>query len=160
MDRWERLFSQLSLHEPAWDDAEVEELADAERAGVKLIDTIAGSLGKQVSITITSGAKVQGRMTAVAETWCVVSDVADVVVRIVAIAQVTGLGAPQPGVRPIPIGVVLRRIAATGATVVADAGAPLTGRIRTVGADYCEIDGVAVPYTALVSMRVPRGVLG
>lgn len=162
-DRWDRLFEDLVRWEPeAWDPDEVAELARAERVGVTLAERVAGALDADITVTSRNGDVVAGRVVAVADGWCAVrTESADVVLTYATMSALGPLGAPRPGSRPVPLGVVLRKVAATGAPVVVAAGVLVRGVIVSVTADHLDVRDesgsvLTVPFGAIESVRATR----
>ena len=126
---------------------DAQELAEAERAEVGLLDRIAGTAGQAVTISLCSGRAYEGRVRRVGRDWIELDALhpsRTMIVNAAKVAWVSGaLGRVRPGDERRPrLG--LRSAVQTGrrAVIVTVAG-DLTGVVARVFADHCEIRVVA-----------------
>lgn len=148
--RWDDLFSDLEAlveeEDRAALDAEVADLARAERAALTLADRLRGHVGAAVRLTLVDGEPVEGRVDEVGATWVSLAGSGDLLVPLGAVTAVAGLGAaasPQePGlVRRLPFSVVLRGLSRDRRPVSVRlvGGTRLDGTIDRVGADHLDL---------------------
>lgn len=130
---------------------DAQELAEAERAEVGLLDRIAGTAGQAVTISLRSGRAYEGRVRRVGRDWIELDALhpsRTMIVNAAKIAWVSGaLGRVRPGDERRPrLGLrsAVQEMAETGrrAVIVTVAG-DLTGVVARVFADHCEIRAVA-----------------
>jgi hypothetical protein len=152
--RWQQLFADLQAQfeqeESAAEQAEAGSRARAEIGGLALVDRLRGSIGAEVSVTVSGAGQLGGALEDVGADWLLLTDDVgrDVLVAMEAVRAVTGLGrrtgAPEPPsmVRGrLDLRRALRGLARDRATVqvVLDDGAVLVGTVDRVGADYLEL---------------------
>jgi len=179
--RWERLFADLEAEFEAAEAAELEsEIADrtrSERARLRLVDRLRGSVGRSVDARVTGIGQLSGEIRAVGVDWLLVrpADGADRLVRTAALLELTGL-APSSVTRAsagavaarFSLGAVLRGLARdrTVVTIMLMDGGSRTGTIEVVGADLLELSerrhdepGFADPSGARARRCVPLAAL-
>ena len=152
--RWERLFADLAAEIEATESAELEsEIADrtrSERARLRLVDRLRGSVGRPLTVRVAGVGAVAGALRAVGADWFLVrpDGGADRLVRTEALLEVAGL-APSSAAEETgsmvaarySLAAVLRGLARdrTVVTMTLVDGSARTGVIEVVGADLVEI---------------------
>jgi len=160
--------AQLAAAERADVRADVAELVRAERATVRLVDRLRGSVGRQVRVHVLGADAVEGELLDAAEQWLLVGQgmARRALVPARAVVAVAGVGshaAPEPGLveRRLGLGHALRVLARDRAAVLVRSGdVELAGRLGAVGADHVEVvardvRGAAalVPFASLTTVR-------
>jgi hypothetical protein len=134
-------------------EAGVRDLAQAERATVRLAERLASSASQRVALTLRGGSQVSGVVTEAAGSWVLLSEAGrEYLVPIGAIAMTRGVGhrASDLGTVAMRLGLghTLRALARAGvAVVISTTGGEIRGRIDQVGADHLDLapdDGGAV----------------
>lgn len=152
--RWERLFADLEAELEAAETAELEsEIAErtrSERARLRLVDRLRGSVGRLVVLRVSGAGQLSGEIRAVGVDWLLVrpDDGADRLVRTAALLELSGL-APSSTARGsegeiaarFSLASVLRGLARdrTVVTITLVDGSSRTGTIELAGADVVEI---------------------
>lgn len=162
-DRWKKLFADLESRVD--DEAEVPELVEAERVGVRLHDRLRAAVGTQLCVW-AAGIRVTGLLAEVGMGWVRIRRAeSDVIVSEESITRLDALGVRQSQVSvERSLTSVLRVLARSGAGLVMRAGdEDLTGRIVAVAADHLELrtetGDMIVPIRALSTVRSPRAAL-
>lgn len=145
--RWDRLFADLEAQfsAPGADEAEVAELVEAERVGLRLTDRLVWRVGGLVDLRVRGGGAIRGALRTATQTWIAVDDGATLlVVPSAAIALVGPLGAaappPQAPAAGRGMGSMMRALARAGARVTAAAGGhQVSGTVVSVGADHFDL---------------------
>ncbi|MDU0349824.1 Fis family transcriptional regulator [Actinomyces sp. MRS3W] len=130
--------------------AQAADLAEAEIAGLHLVDRLRGAVGRPVHVRTRGGVAVDGVVKRVEDAFALL-DEGEGIESLVPVAAIV-LASPLPGPAPTPtvrrrpgIQVALRGLARSGTRVrVVFAQGEATGRIVRVGADYLDLarDGV------------------
>lgn len=152
--RWERLFADLEAELEAADTAELEsEIAERtrfERARLRLVDRLRGSVGQPVTVRVNGTEPLTGMIRAVGVDWLLVrpADGADRLVRLAALLDIVGL-APSSAARDsegavaarYSLAALLRGLARdrTVVTLTLVDGSSRTGTIEVAGADVVEL---------------------
>ncbi len=155
--RWNDLFGdlegQFSAAQATEFEAGVRDLAEAERATVRLAGRLLASVGESVSLTLRGGTRVTGTVSDVAAAWVLLADGArETLVPLGAVAVATGVEhkASRLGsvAERLGLGHALRALAGEGvAVLVTTSGGDVLGRITGVGEDHMDVvmdDGSAV----------------
>ncbi|HEX7589613.1 MAG TPA: DUF2642 domain-containing protein [Demequinaceae bacterium] len=157
--RWNDLFGdlegQLSAAHASEFEAGVRDLAQAERATVRLAERLASRASAPVTLTLTlrGGSHVSGLVTEAAGSWVLLSEGGrEYLVPRGAIAMARGVGHRASSFGAVTarlgLGHALRALAREGVPVViSTTGGEIRGRIDQVGADHLDLamdDGVAV----------------
>lgn len=148
--RWEGLFDDLEgqwlAEERRERDAEVADRTRAERAKVLLVERYAATRGASLTLTVSTGEVLVGRLVDLGSDWLLLQDTAghDLLVAGGSIVAVTGLSErsePDTTARRFGMGYALRGLSRDRATViVADvSGARVSGTIDGVGRDWCDV---------------------
>lgn len=151
--RWERLLADLSAEMDAATDAELEsEVADrtrSERARLRLVDRLRGSIDVDIDIRVNGVGGLSGMLRAVGPDWCVLqAATGDHVVRLGAVLEVRGLAgySAVPGSEGVvaarfTLATVVRRLARDRAvvTLLQVDGRVVTGTVELAGADLVEM---------------------
>lgn len=152
--RWERLFADLEAELEAAETAEHEsEVADrtrSERARLRLVDRLRGSIGRSVAARVNGAGQLTGEIRAVGVDWLLVrpADGADRLVRTSALLELTGLAASSATrgsegeiAARFSLALVLRGLARdrTVVTITLVDGSSRTGTIDVAGADHLEL---------------------
>lgn len=151
--RWDRLFADLSAEFEAVEQAELEaEIADrtrSERARLRLVDRLRGSVEQPLEVRVLGGTTVAGVLSGVGPDWCLLQGAAgDQVVRLGAVLDIVGLAARsvEPGsegevAARFALAAVVRRLARDRAqvTLVQTDGGLVTGTIDLAGVDVLEV---------------------
>lgn len=152
--RWDRLFADLEAELAAADAAELEaEIAErtrSERAKLRLVDRIRGSVGHSVQVRVNGAGQFAAEIRAVGADWVLVRPVdgADRLVPIAALLDLSGLAASSAGAETggvvaarFSLAAVLRGLARDRAiaTITLVDGSSRTGTIEVAGADLVEI---------------------
>lgn len=175
--RWERLFGDLEAELEAVEAAELEsEIAErtrSERARLRLVDRLRGSVGRSVVLRVSGVGQLIGEIRAVGADWLLVrpEDGADRLVRSAALLELTGLAASSAAAGSegavaarFSLSAVLRGLARdrTVVTITLVDGSARTGTVEIAGADLVEISdrrhdepGFAGPLEATVRRCVP-----
>lgn len=130
---------------------DAQELAEAERAEVGLLDRIAGTAGQAVTVSLCSGRAYEGRVRRVGRDWIELDALhpsRTMIVNAAKVAWVSGaLGRVRPGDERRPrLGLrsAVQEMAETGRrAVIVTVDGDLTGVVARVFADHCEIRAVA-----------------
>jgi hypothetical protein len=151
--RWERLFGDLEAELDAAEAAELEsdiaERTRSERARLRLVDRLLGSVGRQVSVRMHGAGQRTGEIRAVGVDWLLVrtADGADHLIRTAALLELAGLSALSATEGPegqraarLSLPALLRRLARdrTIVTITLIDGSSRTGTIELAGADVVE----------------------
>lgn len=156
-------------------EAEVGELAVGEYAGVTLAARLHGARGGSISLRLTGGDVLQGRLVRVGADWLQLDDRTGAS-WLVATAAVTGVGGLErravteealPVTARLSLRSALRAVSAVGSDVVVRLvdGSRLEGVLGRVGQDFVEVLGrraegpgraEAVPLRALLAVREQR----
>jgi len=155
--RWNDLFGdlegQLAAAHASEFEAGVRDLAQAERATVRLAERLASSESARVALTLRGGSHVSGVVTEAAGSWVLLSEGGrEYLVPRGAIAMARGVGHRASSLGAVTarlgLGHALRALAREGVTVViSTTGGEIRGRIDQVGADHLDLamdDGVSV----------------
>jgi hypothetical protein len=158
--RWNDLFSdlegQLAAAHASEFEAGVRDLAQAERATVRLAERLASRASAPVTLTLRGGSHVSGVVTEAAGSWVLLAEGGrEYLVPLSAIAIARGVGhrASELGTVATRLGLghAFRALAREGVSVViSTTGGEIRGRIEQVGADHLDLapdDGVAVALT-------------
>jgi hypothetical protein len=158
--RWNDLFGdlegQLAAAHASEFEAGVRDLAQAERATVRLAERLASSASARVALTLRGGSHVSGVVAEAAGSWVLLSEGRrDYLVPLGAIAMARGVGHRASDLGAVAtrlgLGHVLRALAREGVPVVIlTTGGEIRGRIDQVGADHLDLatdDAVAVAVT-------------
>jgi hypothetical protein len=159
--RWDALFADLEAEldgeEARERDAEVRDRTRIEHGRLTLADRLVASIGAEVAVTTAGAGTLHGRLNAAARDWLLVDDT---LVTRTAVLGVRGLSAyaVEPDARAraaSTIGGRLRALAADGTpvTCVFTDGNVVTAAIERVGKDHVDLDGQAVPFRALATIR-------
>lgn len=163
---WDEVFAELQAQFEAAEQldarARILELAEAEAAGVRLVDRLRSCRGEQLWIRVADGSDRTGEVRDVAQAWVVLADgPRRCLIPREAIVLVGPLGgsAPQANLieRSLSLGHVLRALGQQGipVTVHTLAGAH-RGRIARVGADHLDLAQAAgvltVSWSGLLSV--------
>jgi hypothetical protein len=177
--RWDELFGDLAAQ---WDaearrelDAEVADRTRRERASVGLYERLAAAGPTPITVTVSSGARLWGRVTDVGDGWVLVTteEASTALVPFGAVTAVTGLPTRVGGSaigRSFGLGYALRGLSRDRSVVqLTDlAGAVASGTIDSVGRDVLELSEHAadlprraenvtgrrlVPFAAIVLLR-------
>jgi hypothetical protein len=152
----------LERHE---DDEATTERLEVEWAATSWHSLLLGARGHPVALTVSTGGAVEGMVSDVGDSWCLVDVGGGSVV--VVLAHVVSMQAAPRAVPPRTLeptlGSVMRRWARMRSPVslqLSD-GRVVAGQVRHVLADAVTVAAsrasvVAVPYTALVTARGPR----
>jgi len=164
--RWERLFADLEAEAAEMEararDAEIAERTRAEIAAVRWLQRLRGATGTTVSLAMAGAGPLSGRVRYVGPDWVLVDVVGqDVLVPAAAVLGVTGLGtAAPPDVERVPLtwAAAWRTLSRDRAVVRVERtdGSVVSGRVDRVGADFVEVSGVLVPFTAVRAGYAPR----
>jgi hypothetical protein len=147
------LEGQLAAAHASEFEAGVRDLAQAERATVRLAERLASSASSPVTLTLRGGLRISGLVSDVTGAWVLLSDGPRehlVPLGVIVMARGVGHRASTLGAvsERLGLGHALRALARDGAPVVlATSGGELRGRIDQVGADHLDFapeDGVAV----------------
>lgn len=158
--RWDALFADLEAEldgeEARERDAEVHERTRIEHGRLTLADRLVASVGADVTVT-TSVGTLHGRLNAAARDWLLVDDTLVTRTAVVSVRGLTGY-AVEPDARARAAGTIggrLRALAAeqTPVTCVFADGRCVTVTIGRVGKDHVDLDGAAVPFRALATIR-------
>ena len=157
--RWEQLFADLQAQSDALDVAqragEVEELARAQFAGIRLIDRIRPSVGTVLTLRCVGGARIVGSVTRVGPDW-VLLDEGQQHESIVSVAQITALtGLSRLSTAPSTVSAIdLRLTMVSAIRAIARDRSPVRvhlvdattveGTIDRVGANFVEVAAHAV----------------
>lgn len=148
--RWEGLFEdlegQLAAEERRERDAEVADRTRAERARVALAERYAAARGSDLTLTVVTGATVEGRLCDIGADWVLLRDPAgrEVLVATAAVVAVVGLTRRNEQAvmaRRFTMGYALRALSRDRAPVVVTdtSGGRVDGTIDAVGLDWCEV---------------------
>lgn len=152
--RWQRLFADLQAEfdeaEAAAERAEDASRRRAETGAVRLVDRLAGALGRPLFLRCRGAGEVAGVLLEVGVDWLLLADDGrrEVLVATSTVRAVAGLGratAPPEDPGPVRARLDLRRALRGLARdrsvvqVVLDDGAVYTGTVDGVGADYVEL---------------------
>lgn len=179
--RWERLFGDLEAELEAFEAAELEsEIAErtrSERARLRLVDRLRGSVGRSVVLRVSGAGQLTGELRAVGLDWLLVRppDGADRLVRTTAVLELAGLASSSAAegsagvvASRFSLSAVLRGLARdrTVVTITLIDGSARTGTIEVAGADLVEISerrhdepGFAGPPGAAVRRGIPLAAL-
>lgn len=152
--RWQRLFADLQA-EFDENEAAAERAQDASRrrvetGAVRLVDRLAGALGRPVALRCSGAGDVTGELVEVGADWLLLTDERrrEVLVASATVRAVAGLGrATAPAAQPNPVrGRLDLRWALRGLArdrsvvqVVLDDGSSYVGTLDGVGADHVEL---------------------
>lgn len=168
--RWARLFEDLEAQfaAPAADEAEVADLVEAERVGLRLAERLARRVGHELRVALRDGTGLRGRLRECAATWMALED--DTAVTFVPLKSVAFAG-PLAGSAPQArsaaggsLAAALRGVARAGVHVVAGvAGHEIAGVLVLVGADHADLrteqgEVFSLPLEALDWLRCPVAV--
>jgi hypothetical protein len=178
--RWERLFADLEAsleaEERAEFEAEVADLARAERSALHLADRIRAQLGDPLGLRLVDGDAVHGLVAEVGADWVLLTVAATAaLVPLAAVVGVEGLGraAVPPARLRLGLPVALRALARDRCYVRISllGGSDVGGTIDRVGADHLDLaqhpadeprragavrSVRTVPLAALVAVRSPQ----
>ena len=146
---WDALLADLESRFDAERRAELAvhsaELAEAEAAGVALVDRLRAAIGRDLFLWTRSGVPVQGVVSRVDPAYVLIDEGSGIeaIVPTAGIATLFPLPGPAPSgdtrTRPT-LGAVLREIARRGARVrLVLASGDVVGRIVRVGADHLDV---------------------
>jgi hypothetical protein len=147
------LEGQLAAAHASEFESGVRDLAQAERATVRLAERLAVTVSSPVTLILRGGRRVAGTVSDVTGTWVLISEGGrEYLVPLGAIAIARGVAhrASSLGLvaERLGLGHALRALARDGASVVVTtSGGDVTGRIDQVGADHLDLaseDGVLV----------------
>lgn len=156
--RWDALFAdlegELAGEEARELDAEVRDRTRREHARLALADRLAAHRGAHVTVTTLGGGTVSGRLTDAAKDWLLVGET---LIPRTAVLAVAGLGraAVEPDAAPTvkkSVGYALRTMAGPVTCTFVD-GRTVQGTIERVGRDHVDLDGRAVPFRAIATIR-------
>jgi sRNA-binding regulator protein Hfq len=163
--RWNDLFSDLEGQFAAAHASEFEsgvrDLAQAERATVRLAERLASSVSAPVTLTLRGGVHVSGMVSDVTGAWVLLADGGrEQLVPLGAISMARGVGHRATSLGAVAarlgLGHALRALAREGASVIVlTSGGELRGRIDQVGADHLDLSpsgggAVAVAFTEVL----------
>jgi hypothetical protein len=151
--RWEDLFADL---EREWEglaeserQAQIAERTRAEFAGVRFVDRLRGSEGRQVHLVTRLGEPIDGELTGVGADFLLLTSARhECVLPLAAVGSASGLGHASLSEQAagtvrarLGLGSVLRRVAADRSmvTLVGGDGRPRSGTLQRVGADFVEL---------------------
>ena len=147
--RWNDLFGdlegQLAAAHASEFEAGVRDLAQAERATVRLSERLAAGASSPVALTLRGGSRVSGMVTEAAGSWVLLADGArEYLVPLSAIAIARGVGHRASDLGAVTarlgLGHALRALAREGVpVVVSTTGGEIRGRIDQVGADHLDL---------------------
>ena len=148
--RWEALFDDLEgqwlAEERRERDADVADRTRAERVRVLLVERLAGSLGCQLTFTLTGAETIVGTLDDLGADWLLLTDDVghEIIVATGSVLAITGLSRsidPAATARRFTMGYALRALARDRATVILTdtAGGRVAGTIDAVGKDWCDI---------------------
>jgi hypothetical protein len=152
--RWERLFADLEGALEAQDraelDAEVADLARAERAALRLVDRVRAHVGRPLALHLIEGEELRATVVEVGADWLLVTAGTpwrhQALVPVGAVVAVDGLGraavaAPATGGLRLAFTVALRALARDRAYVRLGlrGGATVGGTVDRVGADHLDL---------------------
>lgn len=185
--RWDALFqdmeAQLAADQKLALESEISERARVEMAGIALADRLRGTLGRELSVLLSSGMRVSGVLAHVGSEWIVLSEAAQQwLVPYSAAASYQGTGRQvlqDPGVRArLGLASALRGLARDRAEVTVHLvmgmlqETALFGVIDRVGKDHFDLAAtgsgearrqgnvssvVTVPFASLAALRSLRG---
>jgi len=158
--RWNDLFGdlegQLAAAHASEFEAGVRDLAQAERATVRLSERLASSASAPVTLTLRGGSRVAGVVTEAAGSWVLLAERGrEYLVPLAAIAMARGVGHRASDLGAVAarlgLGHAFRALAREGVSVVVSTtGGEVRGRIDQVGADHFDLatgEGAAVAVT-------------
>lgn len=159
--RWDALFADLEAEldgeEARERDAEVRDRTRIEHGRLTLADRLVASVGAEVTVTTTGAGTVTGRLRAAARDWLLVDGTLVTRTAVTGVRGLTGY-AVEPDARAraaSTIGARFRALAEAGTpvTCVFVDGRVVTATIERVGKDHVDLDGQAVPFRALATIR-------
>jgi hypothetical protein len=163
--RWNDLFGdlegQLAAAHASEFEAGVRDLAQAERATVRLAERLASSGSSPVTLILRGGVRVSGLVTEAVGSWVLLAEGArEYLVPLGAIAVARGVGHRASDLGTVAarlgLGHAFRALAREGVPiVVSTTGGEIRGRIDQVGADHLDLatddsGTVAVAFTEVL----------
>lgn len=141
------LESEFDASRRAEAEALVDELADAERVGIGLVERIAAMRGREIEAILRGGLRARGRVLDARTTWILLAEErGDSLIPVPALVGVAPLAAAAPGgslSTRIGISTALRALAHEGIPVVVDHDAGRhSGLVRGVFADHFDIETI------------------
>ena len=147
--RWNDLFSdlegQLASARTSEFESGVRDLAQAERATVRLAERLASSVSAQVTLTLRGGIHVSGVVSDVTGAWVLLTEgKREQLVPLGAIVMARGVGHRASSLGAVAarlgLGHALRALAREGAPIIVlTSGGEVRGRIDQVGADHLDL---------------------
>ena len=152
--RWEQLFDDLEGQAEAADaadlDAELRDRERAERARLRTVDRLRGSVGRPVDVGVRGGERERGTIRRVGSDWLLLETAPgrEALIPLAAVVVIAGLahrsfepGSEGPVLGRLDLRHVLRVVARDRSRVglVLDQSPLLSGVIERVGADHLEL---------------------
>jgi hypothetical protein len=150
--RWDDLFDDLAQQMAALQraelDAEVAERTRGEDARIHLLDRLRAHTGSEISVTVSTGSLVSGRLARAGPDFLLVAEArSEALVPLASVAMLDGLSAAADPRRPsvvasrLGLAAALRALSRDRSAVRLSTlhGHELTGSLARVGADYAEI---------------------